>query len=148
MLIYYSIAAYELLERKLSKAEKEELYDVFLRMGTRMNLKELPVDYNDWLEIHQKHLQEDLIKSDFTVDLFKQYRKHLGAFRYMLLLETQKLVIPLRVKQLLGYKNSLWLKPVIGIYKFSRIVKMDGVIKNIILPPKYKAQIKALDRKN
>ncbi|MBS1755191.1 MAG: oxygenase MpaB family protein [Ferruginibacter sp.] len=146
MLIHYSIASYELLERKLSADEKEELYDVFLRMGTRMNLQKLPTNYNEWLISHKQHLQTDLVKSDLTVDLFKQYRKHLGGFRYMLLLETQKLVVPTRVKQLLGYKNSLWLKPVLSVYKFSRLLKMDGLIKNIVLPPKYKAQIKALDR--
>ena len=45
MLIYYSIAAYELLERKLAGEEKEEVYQVFYRMGTRMGLKELPLAY-------------------------------------------------------------------------------------------------------
>lgn len=146
MLIHYSIASYELLERKLSVQEKDDLYDVFLRMGERMNLKELPADYNEWLVKQQEHLQADLIKSDFTVDLFKQYRKHLGGFRYMLLLETQKLVVPDRVKQLLGYKNSLWLKTVLKFYKLSRFLKIDGLIKNIVLPPAYKVQIKGLDR--
>src|SRR6476659_3664441 len=42
MLIHYSIAAYELLEKKLTVKEKEEVYDVFYRFGTRMGLKELP----------------------------------------------------------------------------------------------------------
>ncbi len=42
MLIYYSIAAYELLEKKLTGAEKQEVFDVFYRVGTRMGLKELP----------------------------------------------------------------------------------------------------------
>lgn len=146
MLIHYSIASYELLERKLSAEEKNDLYDVFLRMRERMNIKELPADYNEWLVKQQEHLQADLIKSDFTVDLFKQYRKHLGSFRYMLLLETQKLVVPDSVKLLLGYKKSLWLKAVLKIYKLSRILKMDGLIKSIVLPPAYKVQINALDK--
>src|SRR5688572_26316198 len=42
MLIHYSIASFELLERKLSTEEKEEVYDVFYRMGNRMGLKDLP----------------------------------------------------------------------------------------------------------
>jgi hypothetical protein len=33
MLIHYSIAAYELLENKLSDQEKEEVYNVFYRVG-------------------------------------------------------------------------------------------------------------------
>src|SRR4249920_1752091 len=42
MLIHYSIASYELLEKKLSEEEKEEVYNVFYRVGVRMGLKELP----------------------------------------------------------------------------------------------------------
>src|SRR3989337_3608936 len=51
MLIHYSIAAQELLEHKLSSKEKEEVYNVFYRMGTRMGLNELPANYNDWLPV-------------------------------------------------------------------------------------------------
>lgn len=36
MLIHYSIASYEVLERKLSMSEKKEVYDVFYRFGARM----------------------------------------------------------------------------------------------------------------
>jgi hypothetical protein len=146
MLIHYSVASYELLERKLLAQEKEDLYDVFLRMGERMNLKELPTDYNNWLIKQQEHLQADLIKSDLSVDLFKQYRKHLGSFRYWLLIESQKLVVPARVKELLGFKNSLWLKIILFFYKLSRVIKLEGLVKSIVLPAKYKAEIKALDR--
>jgi uncharacterized protein (DUF2236 family) len=42
MLIHYSIASYELLKKKLSPEEKEEVYNVFYRVGDRMGLKELP----------------------------------------------------------------------------------------------------------
>ena len=75
MLIYYSIASYELLERKLSDAEKEEVYNVFFRVGTRMGLKELPETYIHWLPLRELHLLENLKKSEFTEDLFKQDRK-------------------------------------------------------------------------
>src|SRR5689334_2001523 len=39
MLIYYSQASFELLERKLTNAEKEEIFDVFYRVGDRMGLQ-------------------------------------------------------------------------------------------------------------
>src|ERR1700759_1223862 len=38
MLIWYSIRSYEVLYRKLSVAEKEEVFDVFYRVGLRMGL--------------------------------------------------------------------------------------------------------------
>src|SRR5688500_5803850 len=49
MLIHYSIASYELLEKKLTPDEKEEVYNVFYRVGMRMGLKELPANYPEWL---------------------------------------------------------------------------------------------------
>lgn len=42
MLVHYSIAAHELLEKKLTDDEKEEVYNVFFRVGDRMGLGELP----------------------------------------------------------------------------------------------------------
>lgn len=145
MLIWYSIAAFELLERKLSDAEKEEMFDVFYRIGKRMHLKRLPENYTDWLIMHKEHLQADLLKSDLTIDLFKQYKKHLGTFRYKLLLESQKLVVPAKVKELLGFNNSNWLQVVLWFYKLSRKIKADGFLKSLILPKAYSLQIKALD---
>src|ERR1700736_5919332 len=39
MLIDYSIRSFELLERKLSEAEKGAIFEVFYRVGSRMGLK-------------------------------------------------------------------------------------------------------------
>ena len=145
MLIHYSRASFELLERKLTEAEKEDLFDVFYRMGERMGLTGLPGNYNEWLLMQKTHLEQDLIKSDFTTDLFKQYKKHLGASRFLLLKESQKLVCPPIVLQLLNSGKISLLRPVLWIYKASRKINMDSFIKAIILPAEYKKQIKALD---
>ena len=145
MLIHYSIAAYELLEEKLSNAEKEEVYNVFYRVGIRMGLKELPNNYIDWLPVRESHLKENLQKSEFTIDLFKQYKKHLGAIRYKVLLEGQKLVVPNSVKELMRFSNFSLITPLVPIYKFSKMIKMDGFVKDILLPSDYKSQIDELD---
>ena len=145
MLIHYSIASFELLERKLNENEKGQLFDTFSRVGARMNLKGLPANYADWKIMHGEHLQADLLKSHYTTDLYKQYKKHLGGFRYQLLLESQKLVVPPKAKELLGLGNGGWLPLLLPLYKFSRKLKLDGLIKSLILPRKYKAQINALD---
>jgi hypothetical protein len=145
MLIYYSISSYELLERKLTDEEKEEVYTVFYRVGDGMGLKELPRNYMEWLPVRTSHLKTDLQKSDYTVDLFKQYKKHLGTMRYKVLIEAQKLVVPERVKTLLQFNEFSWLKPAVPMYKFSRQIKLDGFIKHLLLPSEYKAQIKELD---
>lgn len=145
MLIHYSIASFELLERILTDEEKREVYDVFYRVGDRMGLKALPLSYEEWLPVRQAHLNEDLVKSEYTSDLFLQYNKHLGVVRFKVLIEAQKLVVPRRVKDLLQFSSFSWLKPVVPLYKFSRLVRIDGLIKNLLLPEAYMKQIKELD---
>lgn len=145
MLIYYSIAAFELLERKLTVTEKEEAYNVFYRVGKRMGLNDLPRSYEGWLPVRESHLLENLQKGDLTKDLFQQYKKHLGYLRYKLLIEAQKLVVPKRVSHLMNYRPFSLLAPMVPLYKFSRTIKMDGIVKNILLPSQYKKEIAALD---
>ena len=148
MLIHYSIASYELLERKLEEKEKDQVFQVFYQVGIRMGLKGLPPNYIEWRIMQETHLQNDLLKSHYTIDLFKQYRKHLGAFRFHLLLASQKLVVPERVRDLLGFKKNSWLTLVLPLYKGSRRLKLDWFLKSILLPPAYRAQVKALDTDN
>ncbi|WP_207493058.1 oxygenase MpaB family protein [Aridibaculum aurantiacum] len=145
MLIYYSIAAYELLEKKLSDPQKEEVYQVFYEMGINMGIEDLPATYKAWLPVREAHLQADLAVSDHSIDLFKQYRKHLGAARYAILIEGQKLVVPKRVGELLQFSSIHWMAPVVPIFKFSRLIHMDKLIKAAILPFKYKDDFKALE---
>ncbi len=145
MLVHYSIAAYELLEKKLTAEEKEEVYNVFYRVGARMGLTELPLIYTEWLPVREAHLAADLKKSEYTADLFKQYKKHLGAMRFKVLIEGQKLVVPDAVKALLQFSDFSLLTPVVPVYKISRLMKMDWLLKNILLPSDYKDQINELD---
>jgi len=145
MLIHYSIASYELIEKKLTDEEKEEVYNVFYRVGTRMGLRKLSLGYIEWLPVRREHLIENLQKSEYTIDLFKQYKKHLGAMRFKVLIEGQKLVVPDRVKELLQFSDFSLLTPVVPLYKVSRLMKMDWLLKNILLPSDYKDQINELD---
>ncbi|MEO8712506.1 MAG: oxygenase MpaB family protein [Parafilimonas sp.] len=145
MLIDYSIRSYEVLERKLTADEKEEVFAVFKKVGDRMRLKDLPATYNQWLVVREQHLNDDMIYSAYTADLFKQYRKHLGWFRYFILKQSQILVAPKQVNTLLKLGRISLLTPGVFLYKIIRAVKMDWLIKQIILPQEYKAQIKALD---
>lgn len=145
MLIHYSIASYELLERKLNAAEKEEVYHVFYRVGARMGVQDLPPNYTEWLPVRAAHLAADLQQSAYTLDLFQQYKKHLGALRFKVLIEGQKLVVPDRVKALLHFSDFSLLTPVVPLYKVSRWLKMDWLLKALLLPADYKKEIAALD---
>jgi hypothetical protein len=145
MLIHYSIASFEVLERKLTAAEKEEVFNVFYRVGSRMGLNGLPSNYTEWVIMREEHLHHDLQKSKYTSDLYIQYRKHLSSVRYKLLKEAQVLVIPKTVNDLLGFKKYSLLTPVLSTYKLFRRLKLDWFIKSLILPSAYKTQIKDLD---
>src|SRR4051812_5445008 len=145
MLIHYSMASYELLERKLTDDEKEEVFDVFLRVGSGMGLTGLPGTYDEWLLMRKSHLDSDLEKSKFTVDLFRQYEKHLGTFRYKILVEAQKMVVPAKVAQLLGFGSVNWLSPAVPLYKFTRVLQLDKLVKTFLLPRSYQKQIRDLD---
>jgi hypothetical protein len=146
MLIDYSIRAYELMYRPLNEEEKTEVCHVFLQVGQRMGLTGLPDNYHDWLPMREQHLAENLKKSAYTTDLYQQYRKHLGLFRFFLLKQGQMLIVPTRVKALLQLGKVALLKPVVWGYKLSRSLKLDGLLKDGILPAAYKKQIKDLDK--
>ena len=148
MLIHYSIASYELLEKKLNDDEKEEVFNVFYRVGERMGLKDLPKTYKEWLPVRDAHLMADLQKSDYSIDLFRQYKKHLGAMRFRVLIEGQKLVVPDRVKELLDFGEFSLLTPVVPVYKISRLMKMDWLLKSILLPSDVNEQIGQFEESN
>lgn len=145
MLIDYSIRAFELLERPLSTAERQEVFEVFYRVGSRMGIEGLPFTYDEWQAMRHKQLGEDLEYSQYTEDLYRQYRNHLGLVRYRILRELQQLVLPGQARQLLGFQTPAVLRPVISLYKLSRRLHIDRFVKGILLPAKYKSQIVQLD---
>ncbi|OKL40416.1 oxygenase MpaB family protein [Pontibacter flavimaris] len=145
MLIDYSIRSFELLERKLSMQEQAEVFEVFNRVGTRMGIQGLPQTYPEWQLARAEHLRQNLEKSKYTSDLYRQYRKHLGSMRYWLLRQAQVLVVPQRVRKQLRLLRVPVLKPVLAAYKISRIFRAEWLLKELILPPAYKAEIRELD---
>lgn len=145
MLVHYSVAAFETLERPMAEAEKQEVFDVFLRVGTRMGLQGLPEDFKNYKVMRQQHLRDNLLRSTYTDDLFRQYRKHLGPVRYRVLREAQLLVVPQQVRSQLGFRSYSLLRPLLGVYKISRYVGADSVLKMLIQPVRYRGQISELD---
>src|ERR671912_710371 len=69
LLIDYSIRAFEVLERELTLAEKNDVFDVFIRVGERMGLKGLPKTFEEWIEMRNEHLAQNLQHSEYTDDL-------------------------------------------------------------------------------
>ncbi|MBC2844813.1 oxygenase MpaB family protein [Winogradskyella flava] len=146
MLIGYSIKSFELLERPLSISEKQEVLDVFNNVGNTMGLKSLPLTYADFVVLRNEHLETNLNNGEFTKDLYKQYRKHLGLLRYQLLLESQILLVPKSVRLLLNLRGISLLTPLISVYILFRSIKLDWLVKEVLLPAAYKQDIKRMNR--
>ncbi len=148
MLVDYSIRAYELLERKLGEHEKQEVFHVFKRVGDRMALAGIAKNYQQYLSGRAKQLQAGICQSKYTADLFSQYQKHLGIPRFLVLKQAQLLVAPAEVSQKLHLDTFKWLKPVLYLYKLFRLLKIEGRLKTLLMPPAYIKQIAALDQKH
>jgi len=146
LLIDYSIRSFEILERKLSAEELTEVFDVFNRVGIRMKLDGLPTSFAAWEQMRGNHLEEDLVRSEFTIDLYRQYKKHLGKIRFAILKQVQVNLSPNRVNVLLGLKRKAWLGPMLKAYKISRLIKINKPLKAALLPNAYRVQIKGLDQ--
>ncbi len=147
MLIDYSIRAFELLERKLTETEKIEVFNIFYRMGSRMGIKDLPMNFVEWLVRREAHMVQNLQNGKYTRDLFMQYRKHLGMVRYKILIQSQILIVPKKVNELLQLGKFSLLAPVLPLYKLSRKFRIEWLIKSLILPSNYQKEIKSLDVK-
>ncbi|SDS66568.1 oxygenase MpaB family protein [Gramella sp. MAR_2010_147] len=145
MLIDYSIRSYEILERPLTFSEKKEIYQVFRELGIHMKISNLPASYELFKKMRSIELKQHLFNGAYTKDLYHQYRKKLGASRFQLLLETQILIVPRPVRKMLGLRKFSFLSPFIGLYKLSRSLQLDQLLKSFILPSEYKAEIKSLD---
>jgi uncharacterized protein (DUF2236 family) len=146
MLIDYSIRSYEILERELTRDEKNEVFEVFNTVGIRMGLNGLPETFEQWEKMRQSHLEQNMQRSHYTDDLFKQYHKHLGEIRFKILIEAQILVVPQRAKEMLGLRKISLLPAVITFYKLFRFLNVDWILKELILPASYKKEIKQLDK--
>ena len=147
MLIDYSERAHELLARPLSTADQRELYDVFYRVGTGLGIPGLPLTYADWRADRERHLRHDLLYGDGTRALYAQYRNHLGAWRYQLLLRIQAILAPGHVRGLLRLKGVEWLRPLIRLYPILVRAGLRPVIQQLLMPSRFLPAVRALDHR-
>ena len=145
MLIDYSIRSYEVLEKPLTSEEKEEVFEVFYRMGTLMQIDDLPGNFEVYERQRKNHLQQHLYYGDFSAALYRSYREHLGPVRYFLLKQTQKFLLPAEARNHLNMNSVSILKPLLWLYRLSKNLDIDRSLRRIILPNQYLNQIEDLD---
>ena len=145
MLIDYSERAHRLLHRPLTGTEKDELFDVFRRVGEGLGIPELPTSYAQWRVDRDRHLRKDLLHSEGTEALYAQYRKHLGSWRYRMLLQVQAALAPEHVRRLLRLGSAEWLRPFLRAYPFLVRMGLRSMIQRLLMPPAHLAAVRALE---
>jgi uncharacterized protein (DUF2236 family) len=146
MLVDYSERAHRLLYGALGEAEREELYAVFRRVGEGLNIPELPAGYGRWLVDRRAHLRRDLAFSRHTALLYKQYRRHLGEWRYRLLLEVQALLAPEHVRGLLRLRRRALFSALAGGYGYLDVPGLRPLVRRLLVQPRYWGELSKLER--
>ena len=148
MLIDYSERAYALLYRSLSPRQQNELFEVFLRIGEALRIPELPRTYAEWQLDRHRHLVRDLSYSKHTALLYQSYRKHLGMWRYYLLLEVQALLVPNEVRRLLRLNSNPLISGMAQTYGTIRISPLQSLTHTLLIPPRYWSEVQNFDRRS
>ncbi len=148
MLIDYSERAHELLARPLTEDERHELYDVFYRVGLGLQIPGLPATYDAWRADRERHLRRDLVHGEGTKALYAQYRKHLGPWRYHLLVRVQAILAPEHVRGLLGLKRAEWLRPLVRLHPVLVRAGLRSLVQRLLMPAQYLSAIRGLDQQS
>ena len=146
MLIDYSERAYRMLYRPLTPSQQNDLYTVFRRIGDELHIPQLPATYAEWKQDRVRHIIRDLTYSRHTKLLFQQYRRHLGFWRYQLLLEVQALLLPTEVRRLLKLSSNFLLPGFIRAYGMVNQYNLQSVVHSLLIPPRYWAEVREFDK--
>jgi uncharacterized protein (DUF2236 family) len=146
MLIDYSERAYSLLYGPLSKTQKSDMFEVFLRIGEGLHVKELPQNYEEWRVDRRRHLLRDLSYSKYTSMLFDSYRRHLGPWRYYLLLEVQALLVPDEVRRMLRLDENMIISGLVQTYRIIGRGNIRSLVHSLLIPPRYWKDVRNFSR--
>jgi uncharacterized protein (DUF2236 family) len=145
MLMDYSARAFEMLNRPLTPAEQAALYAVNLQLGSLMGVPELPPTYEAWANDRQLHLIRDLAYSDYSAQLYRQYRRVLGPLRYEMLRSVQAWLVPEHVRELLKLRKPPGSAHTVALYHKLDQLGLRPAIQRLLLPPRYLADVRKLD---
>ena len=145
MLIDYSERSYALLYRPLTPAQRDDLYSVFRRIGEGLAICELPETYAEWRLDRRRHMERDLCYSKHTSLLFQQYRRHLGSWRYYLLLEVQASLVTSEVRRLLRLNSNKLMWHLAQTYGFvGTAANLQSVVRTLLVPSQYWGELRRL----
>lgn len=145
MLVDYSERAHRILYGPLSTAEREDLYLVFRTVGEGLNVKALPPGYDEWRTDRRLHLVRDLDHSRYTALLYRQYRRHLGEWRYQILCGVQALLVPERVRGLLRLRRRKIFAALVEGYGQLIVPELRPLLRRLMIQPRYWDEVKKME---
>ena len=95
---------------------------------------------------YSTHMVRDLTYSKHTAMLFQQYRRHLGAWRYNLLVEVQAQLVPDEVRRLLHLNMNGLIPGLARTYGIMTTFNLRTVVHTLLVPPRYWAELRQFDR--
>lgn len=119
MIIDYGIRGWEYINhRKMSVQQKEEWYQDNKSFHELMGIKDLPKDYNEWLQAREKSIYESLRYNEFTDKLYAAYKKDIGPVKYWLLRKFQAEFVHPEVRKKLELKQNPLFKLAYKLYPY------------------------------
>jgi uncharacterized protein (DUF2236 family) len=146
MLIDYSERAAALLDGTLTAAQRDELYDVFRRVGDGLAIPALPATYADWRLDRDRHLRRDLTFTAYTAELYARYRAQLGPWRHYLLRQLQAVLAPPLVRDLLRLPRARWPRHALRAYRALRPLGVSRAARLALVPRRYLGLVDGLNR--
>lgn len=146
MLIDHSERAFQALHRPLTSAEREDLYDVFRRIGEGLGIPDLPATYSAWLTDRERHLAKNLAVSQHTRDLDAAYRRDVGAWRMVLVRQLQAVLAPARVRELLGLPRRPWIGYLLPLHGLVVRLRMRRLVQWLLVPAAHLDALHQLER--
>jgi len=146
LLIDYSERAHELLHGPLTPAQRDDLYDVFRRVGLGLEIPELPAAYDAWRGDRDRHMRRDLAYSPHTMALYTRYRDELGPWRYGLLRQLQSLLVPPFVADLLNLHRAWWVRSAVTAHRAARTLRLAHVARAMLVPREYLGRVREMEK--
>lgn len=134
MLIDHSERAYQALHRPLTPAERDDLYDVFHRIGQGLRIPQLPATYDAWRVDRERHLQNDLAVSQHSRELDRSYRRAVGWWRMIIVRQLQGILSPERVVELAGLPRRPWLRPFLSLHSLVVRLGLRRFAQRLLVP--------------
>ena len=145
MLIDHSERAFQALYRPLTPAERDDLYDVFHRIGLGLGIPDLPPTYDAWRVDRERHLENDLAVSQHSRELDRSYHRAVGWWRMVIVRQLQAVLSPRRVVELADLPRHPWIRPFLPLHSVVVALRLRGIVQRLLVPAAHIEALRALD---